>query len=77
MFSVVAVHHYVHSTLSSTAPLPDMGHWTPTMAQPLPQVLLSGGHQSTYGWQTGSTHPAGMFSCTLRFQFLFYRNLNE
>ena len=24
---------------------------------------ISGGHRNTYGWQAGSTHPTGMFSC--------------
>ena len=30
---------------------------------PCPPLLTSGGHQSTYGWQAGSTHPTANLSC--------------
>ena len=26
-------------------------------------LTSSGGHQNTYGWQAGGTHPTGMLSC--------------
>ena len=32
-----------------------------------PQVLISGGHQSMYGWQAGVTHPTGMRFCLYLF----------
>ena len=30
---------------------------------PPPALTPSGGHQNTYGWQAGGTHPTGMLSC--------------
>ena len=37
---------------------------------PTPTVLTSrGGHKITYGWQVGSTHPTGMLSCFMLFNF--------
>ena len=45
-------------------------HWRPVETcsldltlQPPPQVLTSGGHKSTYGWQVGGMYPTGMLSC--------------
>ena len=41
-------------------------HWTPvqicSFEDPF-SVLASGGHQSTYSWQVGGTHPTGMHFC--------------
>ena len=43
--------------------------WGPTPPPPPPQpVLTSGdGHQNTYGWQAGGTHPTGVVSCSKYF----------
>ena len=36
---------------------------------PPPGPTPSGGHQNTYGWQAGGTHPTGMLSCLMIFFF--------
>ena len=42
----------------------DLGYLPPPVPTP------SGGHQNTYGWQAGGTHPTGMFNCLMIFFFV-------
>ena len=47
-------------------PPPNTGHGN---SPPPPRIdfllVTSGGHQSTYSWQVGGTHPTGMLSCCI------------
>ena len=44
---------------------------------PLPLVLISsGGHQSTYDWQSGGTHSTEMLSCFKLISLIYVADIN-
>ena len=56
-----------HNRFWPPGPSPPSKHWTWELPPPRIDSLLvtSGGHQSTYSWQVGGTHPTGMLSCCI------------
>ena len=68
MFSYVSVRQSVILSTGSGSPCDYPP--PPQLEDPLtpsPLVLTSGGHQSTYSWQAGGTHPTGMLSSSIKY----------